>query len=46
MKTRLIVYEPSPGSQQDCRRMCARSLTLWCGYLPCACEVGGRAYVF
>ena len=46
MKRRMIEYEPSPGSQQDCRRIYARSLTLWCGYLLRICEVGGRAYVF
>ena len=45
MKKRLIEYEPSPGSQVNCRRMSACSLTLWCGLWLHNAVVGGLAYV-
>ena len=45
MKKRLIEYEPSPGSQVNCRRMSICSLTLWCGDWLLWTVVGGLAYV-
>jgi hypothetical protein len=46
MKTRLIEYEPSPGSQIMARyRLYSCALTLWCGLWLHSCMVGGLAYV-
>lgn len=46
MKTRLIEYDPSPGSQVMARRrLCFRALTLWCGLWLHSRMVGGLAYV-
>ena len=46
MKTRLIEYDPSPGSQVMARRrLCFRALTLWCGLWLHSRMVGGLTYV-
>ncbi len=44
MKKKLIMYEPSPGSQMICCRMSDCSLTLWCDLWLHHSVVGGLAY--